>query len=46
MAKKNIGVTLALYPAPVIVVGAMVNDKPTWTLLRLLSICKTMSPAF
>lgn len=33
MAKKNIGATLALYPAPVIVVGAMVNDKPTWTLV-------------
>lgn len=31
--KKNIGVQLALYPAPVIVVGAMVNDKPTWTLV-------------
>ena len=30
--KKNIGATLALYPAPVIVVGAMVNGKPTWTL--------------
>ena len=33
MAKKNIGATLALYPCPVIVVGAMVNDKPTWTLV-------------
>lgn len=32
MTKKNIGATLALYPSPVIVVGAMVNDKPTWTL--------------
>ena len=31
--KKNIGATLALYPSPVIVVGAMVNDKPTWTLV-------------
>ena len=30
--KKNIGATLALYPAPVIVVGAMVNGKPSWTL--------------
>ena len=30
--KKNIGAQLALYPAPVIVVGAIVNDKPTWTL--------------
>ncbi len=26
--KKNIGATLALYPAPVIVVGAMVDGKP------------------
>ena len=31
--KKNIGAQLALYPAPVIVVGAIVNDKPTWTLV-------------
>ena len=31
--KKNIGATLALYPSPLIVVGAMVEDKPTWTLV-------------
>lgn len=31
--KKNIGAQLTLYPAPVIVVGAIVNDKPTWTLV-------------
>lgn len=31
--KKNIGAQLALYPAPLIVVGAIVNDKPTWTLV-------------
>ena len=31
--KKIIGAQLALYPAPVIVVGAIVNDKPTWTLV-------------
>lgn len=31
--KKNIGAQLALYPAPVIVVGAIVNDKPIWTLV-------------
>lgn len=31
--KKNIGAQLALYPSPVIVVGAMVQDKPTWTLV-------------
>ena len=31
--KKNIGAQLALYPAPVSVVGAIVNDKPTWTLV-------------
>lgn len=31
--KKNIGATLALYPSPVIVVGAMVDDKPAWTLV-------------
>ena len=33
MSKKNIGAALALYPSPVIVVGAMVNKKPTWTLV-------------
>ena len=32
MTKKNIGQVLALYPCPVIVVGAMVGGKPTWTL--------------
>lgn len=31
--KKNIGATLALYPSPVIIVGAMTNNKPTWTLV-------------
>ena len=31
--KKNIGAALALYPSPVIVVGAMVENKPTWTLV-------------
>ena len=32
MTKKNIGAVLALYPSPVIVVGAMVDGRPTWTL--------------
>ena len=31
--KKNIGASLALYPVPVVVVGAMVDGKPTWTLV-------------
>lgn len=31
--KKNIGATLALYPSPVVVVGAMAQGKPTWTLV-------------
>ena len=31
--KKNISATLALYPSPLIVVGAMVEGKPTWTLV-------------
>ena len=31
--KKNIGASLALYPSPLIVVGAMVDGKPTWTLV-------------
>lgn len=30
--KKNIGNTLALYPTPLVVVGAMVNGKPNWLL--------------
>lgn len=30
--KKNIGAALALYPSPVIVEGALVEGKPTWTL--------------
>ncbi len=34
--KKNIGAQLALYPCPVIVVGAMVNGKPMRWQLRLL----------
>ena len=33
MSKKNIGPTLALYPCPVIVVGAMAEGRPTWTLV-------------
>ncbi len=33
MGKKNIGAALALYPSPLIVVGAMVDGKPTWTLV-------------
>ena len=33
MTKKNIGATLALYPSPLIVVGAIVDGKPTWTLV-------------
>ncbi|MGN1023830.1 MAG: flavin reductase family protein [Lachnospiraceae bacterium] len=31
--KKNIGAQLALYPSPLIVVGAMVDGKPNWTLV-------------
>jgi flavin reductase (DIM6/NTAB) family NADH-FMN oxidoreductase RutF len=33
MAKKSIGASLALYPTPVVVVGAMVDGKPSWTLV-------------
>ena len=32
MSRKSIGAVLALYPSPVVVVGEMVNEKPTWTL--------------
>lgn len=31
--KNNIGSTLALYPSPVVVVRAMVEGKPNWTLV-------------
>ncbi|MCI7730267.1 flavin reductase family protein [Enorma burkinafasonensis] len=31
--KRNIGTKPALYPVPVIVVGAMNGDEPTWTLV-------------
>lgn len=30
--KKNIGSVLALYPTPTVVVGTMIEDKPTWLL--------------
>ena len=30
--KKHIGKLLALYPTPLVVVGAMVNGKPNWLL--------------
>ena len=36
--KKNIGSALALYPTPVVVVGAMTGDKPTWTLVAHVGI--------
>ena len=36
--KKNIGNIMALYPTPVIVVGAMVGGKPTWTLVAHIGI--------
>lgn len=36
--KKNIGSVLSLYPVPVAVIGAMVNDEPTWTLAAHMGI--------
>lgn len=36
--KKNIGNTLALYPTPLVVVGAMVDGKPNWLLVGHLGI--------
>lgn len=33
MGKKNLGSLLALYPKPLTVVGAMVNDKPNWLIV-------------
>lgn len=36
--KKNIGKTLALYPTPVVVIGAMVNERPNWVLVAHVGI--------
>ena len=36
--KKNIGNALALYPTPLVVVGAMVAGKPNWLLVGHLGI--------
>lgn len=36
--KKNLGSLLALYPMPVTVIGAMNDDKPTWTLVAHVGI--------
>lgn len=36
--KKNIGTSLALYPTPVTVVGAIVEGKPNWTLVAHVGI--------
>ncbi len=35
---KNLGSVLALYPTPLVVVGAFVDGKPTWTLVGHLGI--------
>ncbi len=36
--KKNIGNALALYPTPLVVVGAMVEGKPNWLLVGHVGI--------
>ena len=36
--KKDIGAVLALYPTPLVVVGAMVEGKPNWALVGHLGI--------
>ena len=36
--KKNVGAVLALYPTPLVVVGAMKDAKPTWTLVAHVGI--------
>ena len=36
--KKDIGKSLALYPTPLVVVGAMVNGRPNWLLVGHLGI--------
>ena len=35
---RNIGAKLALYPTPVTVIGAMKEDRPTWTLVAHVGI--------
>ena len=44
MSKKNIGAVLALYPSPLIVVGAMVEGKSTWTLVAHAGIMAHSHP--
>ncbi len=36
--KKQIGNTLALYPTPLVVVGAMIEEKPNWVLVGHIGI--------
>ena len=36
--KKQIGNTLALYPTPLVIVGAMIEGKPNWLLVGHLGI--------
>ncbi|MEJ8737072.1 flavin reductase family protein [Erysipelotrichaceae bacterium HCN-30851] len=36
--KKNIGSVLALYPTPLVVVGSIKDEKPTWTLVGHVGI--------
>lgn len=36
--KRNIGNKLALYPTPAVVVGALVNERVTWTLVAHIGI--------
>lgn len=36
--KKNIGNVLALYPTPLVVIGAMVDHKPNWALVGHVGI--------
>lgn len=36
--KKDLGSILALYPTPLVVVGAMVNGKPNWVLVGHVGI--------
>ena len=36
--KKDIGSVLALYPTPLVVVGAMVDGKPNWLLVGHVGI--------
>ena len=43
--KKSIGSKQVLYPTPLVVVGAMSGDEPTWTLVPSIVLRKFSQPS-